>query len=342
MKPLRVLVLVHEDLVPPDTLKGLADNEIAQWRTEFDVISTLKRIGHEVQVVGVWDDLGRIGRALDEFKPHIAFNLLEEFHGKSLYDQHVASYLELMRQPYTGCNPRGLLLSHDKALSKKILSFHRVKVPQFALVPYGFQARDLRRLQYPLIVKSLFEEGSFAISQASLVRSEEKLRERIEYVRDKLETPVIVEEFIEGRELYIPIMGNRRLRVLPILELEFGDIPQGSARIATSRVKWDGKYQERRKITIAPATDLDPVLRRRIVHLGKRIYRALNLTGYARIDLRLAPDNQAFVLEANANPDIAAEGEFAVAAAVAGIDYEALLQHLIGLGLSYAETPWLQ
>ena len=132
-KKLRVLVLVHEDLVPPDTIEGLTAKEIAPWKTEWDVISTIKKMGHDVYPIGVYNNLGVIGNALIEHKPHVAFNLLEEFHGYPLYDQHVVSYLELMKQPYTGCNPRGLTISHDKALSKMVLAYHRIHIPAFAV-----------------------------------------------------------------------------------------------------------------------------------------------------------------------------------------------------------------
>ena len=135
MKSLRILVLVHEDLIPPANIKGYADAEIIQWKTEYDVVTTLEQIGHDVKVLGVRADLGVIREALLEFKPDIAFNLLEEFHDNPLYDHHVAGYLELMQQCYIGCNPRGLLIAHDKALSKKILSYHRIRVPKFAVYP---------------------------------------------------------------------------------------------------------------------------------------------------------------------------------------------------------------
>ncbi|MCP5143477.1 MAG: ATP-grasp domain-containing protein [Gammaproteobacteria bacterium] len=335
MKARRVLVLVHEDLVPPDSLDGYTEAEISQWQTEYDVVSTLRAIGHEVMVVGVYDDLGRIRQAMREFKPHITFNLLEEFHGNSLFDHHVASFLELMKQPYTGCNPRGLMLSHDKALTKKILSFHRIRVPRFAVLPHGYQARALHRLSFPLIVKSQIEEGSYGISQASIVRNEDKLRERVGYVRNKLNTPVIVEEYIEGRELYIPILGNTRLHVMPIIELHFGDVAPGTARIATSRLKWDAKYQSDRNVSISNAWNLDEALERQLMHVGKRIYRALGLSGYARIDVRLTEDNEIFVLEANPNPDISRDGEFALAAEAEDLSYEALLQKIITLGGNY-------
>ena len=137
MKRLRVLVLMHESLVPPASLEGYTEAEILEWKTEFDVVSTLREMGHEVLPLGVYDDLGDLRRATEDFKPHVWFNLLEEFHGVGVYDHHVVSYLELMKQQYTGCNPRGLLLAHDKPLAKKILSFHKISSPGFFVAPRG-------------------------------------------------------------------------------------------------------------------------------------------------------------------------------------------------------------
>ena len=141
MKRLRVLVLMHESLVPPETLDGYSEAEVLEWKTEFDVVTTLRELGHEVLPLGVCDDLGELRRATEDFKPHIWFNLLEEFHGVGVYDHHVVSYLELMKQQYTGCNPRGLLLAHDKPLAKKILSFHRIRSPMFFVAPRGKRKR---------------------------------------------------------------------------------------------------------------------------------------------------------------------------------------------------------
>ena len=168
-KKLRVLVLVHEDLVPPESIAGLTPKEIAPWRTEWDVISTVKKMGHDVYPIGVYNNLGVIGNALIEHKPHVAFNLLEEFHGYPLYDQHVVSYLELMKQPYTGCNPRGLTISHDKALSKMVLAYHRIHIPAFAVFHMNRKVKRSKRLQFPLLVKSISEEGSVGIARASIV-----------------------------------------------------------------------------------------------------------------------------------------------------------------------------
>jgi len=335
MKKLKVLVLMHEDLVPPESKKGYSDKEIVAWKTEFDVVSTLRDMGHEVLPTGVYDDLGVIRRAIRDFSPDIAFNILEEFHGNSLYDFHVASYLELMKLPYTGCNPRGLMIAHDKALSKKLLAYHRINTPRFCVFPLDTRVRIPNSLRYPLIVKSLVEEGSYGISQASVVYSAEKLSERIEYLHTKLNTPVMAEEYIEGRELYISIIGNMRLQTFPVLELEFGNMPDDSHNIATSRVKWDWRYQKEHKIDIVPVNDLDDKLLNELSHVGKRIYKILGLSGYARIDLRMTADGTLYVLEANANPDIGIGDEVCTSAGLTDISYEQLLQKIINLGLKY-------
>ncbi|HSR62786.1 MAG TPA: D-alanine--D-alanine ligase [Gammaproteobacteria bacterium] len=335
MKKLRALVLVHEDLVPPDSMEGYTDKEIIEWKTEYDVITTLREMGHEVHPLGVHDDLGVIRKAILEWKPHIAFNLLEEFHGHSLFDYHVASYLELMQQHYTGCNPRGLMLAHDKALSKKLLSFHRINIPRFAVIPIGKRPKKPSRLKFPLFVKSLCEEGSYGIAQASVVQNEDKLGERVTYLHEQLGTPVLVEEYIEGRELYLSIIGNNRLQTFPLIELQFGKAPDDMQKIATSRVKWDWEYQKKYGIDTVLARGIPETTRSRIARLGKRIFRILSLTGYARLDLRMTDEGRLFVLEANANPDIGYGEELSCATEATGMSYEALLQRVMNLGMRY-------
>ena len=335
MKKLRVLVLVHEDLVPPDSLSGYSDKEILEWKTEFDVVATLREMGHEVRPLGVYDDLGVIRRAIEDFTPDIAFNLLEEFHGNSLFDHHVASYLELMQLPYTGCNPRGLMVAHDKALAKKVLSFHRIRTPNFIVFPKNKVVRVPKRLRFPLFVKSLIEEGSYGIARASVVSNEEKLRERVRYLHNRLDTPVIAEEYIDGRELYMGMMGNSRIQALPILELQFNKWPEEVPRIATRKVKWDWDYQKQYGIEVRRVEDMDTSQIAALHKLGKRIFRTLDLNGYARIDLRVAENGEIYVLEANANPDVSYGGELATAAEMAGISYESFLERIIRLGLAY-------
>ncbi len=335
MKRLRILVLMHVDLVPPDTLKGYTEKEIVEWKTEYDVVTTLRAMGHEVMPLGLYDDMGVIRRAIEEWKPDIAFNLLEEFHGNSLFDHHVASYLELMQVPYTGCNPRGLMLAHDKALAKKILSFHRIRTPNFVVFPRGRPVRVPRRLRYPLFVKSLVEEGSYGIAQASIVPTEEKLHERVDFLHNRMDTPVIAEEYIEGREFYMALIGNARVEAMSVLELVFEKLPDDVPRIATRKVKWDWDYQKQYGIDVKPAKDLTTQERDALRKLGRRCYRLLDMNGYARIDVRVTAAGETYVLEANANPDISFGGEMCIAAEHAGTKYPALLEKILRLGLSY-------
>jgi D-alanine-D-alanine ligase len=333
-KKLRVIVLMLEDLIPPDTLENVEDKEVKDWRTEYDVVSTLRAMGHEVWPVGVRSELGVIRGAIDEHQPHIVFNLLEEFGGYPCFDQHVVSYLELMKQKYTGCNPRGLTLARDKALTKKILAYHRIHVPRFAVFPINRKPGGLPRLQYPLFVKSVSDEGSVGISQASLVRDAERLKERVEFIHRQNQTAAIVEEYIEGREIYVGVIGNRKLQAYTPWELIINNLPEGAANIATGKVKWDIPYQKKIGLETRPA-ELDPPTNRKFERLSKRIYRILGLTGYARIDYRLAADGRIYVLEVNPNPQIAHNEDFSDSAEHCGVEYQALLQKIITLGMSY-------
>lgn len=334
-RPMKILVLMHEDLVPPESIEGLSDQEIVPFKTEYDVLSALREMGHEAMPLGVASDLGVLRDTLRSFRPRVTFNLLEEFHGVAVYDQHVVSYLELMKRRYTGCNPRGLMLAHDKALSKQILTYHRIPTPEFFVYPLGRRFRRRKSLPYPLIVKSLTAEGSVGISQASVVTDEEQLRERIDFVHRTLGTDAIAERFVKGRELYVGVVGNQRLEAMPLWELRFEKMPDGVRRIATDKVKWDYDYQERHGIDWGPARGIPEDLQERIRRTCRRAYRALHLTGYARIDLRLEDDGRFFVLEANPNPDLSYGGEFADAAEAAGWSYQELLDRIVGLGLLY-------
>lgn len=332
---LRVLALVHRHLIPPDILPEGTDLVSAPWRTEYDVISTLRGLGHDVQALGVHDDLGDIRRASTEWKPHIAFNLLEGFDDVTIFDQNVVSHLELLKLSYTGCNPRGLLLARDKSLSKKLLAYHRIAVPEFEVFRIGRPIRRPKRLAFPLIVKSLTQEASIGISQASVVDTDEKLKERVEFIHASIGTAAIVERYIEGRELYVGILGNQALQALPVWELFFTNMPADAKRIATDRVKWSVKYQKKYGIESGPARDLPEAIADRIQHVCKRAYRALELSGYARIDLRLDEAGNVWLLEANPNPQIAKGEDFAASAEKVGIAYDSLLQRILNLGLRW-------
>lgn len=335
MRKYRVLALMHEDLVPPDSLEGHSEKEILEWKTEFDVCATLTEMGHQVLKLGVRNDLEVINRALDEFRPHVTFNLLEEFHGVTVYDQYVAAYLELMKQPYTGCNPRGLMLSRDKAIAKQILIFHRVPTPRFTVYPRGRTVKPPRRLDYPLFVKSTVEDASLGLSNDCIVHHPDELVDKVMGCHETVGTDALVEEYIEGREFYVGILGNQRLQVLPIWELRFTKLPEGEPNIATAKVKWDAAHQKRLGVKTQFARDLTETARKMIEHICKRVYRSLQLTGYARLDLRMRPDGRVYVLEANPNPNLSYGEDFAESAHKAGMPYEKLLDRIIGLGLRH-------
>jgi D-alanine-D-alanine ligase len=332
---LRVVALVHRHLIPPDKVAEGTNIDSAPWRTEYDVISTLASMGHEVETLPVHDDLGEIRRLVTEWKPHIAFNLLEGFDDITIFDQNVVSHLELLKLPYTGCNPRGLLMARDKSLSKKLLAYHRIPVPEFEVFRIGRPIRRPKRLTFPLIVKSLTQEASIGISQASVVDSDEKLKERVAFIHESIRTAALVEQYVEGREIYVGILGNQALQALPVWELFFTSMPEGARRIATDRVKWSVKYQNKYGIDSGPARDLPEAQAESIQHLCKRAYRALELSGYARIDLRLEENGNVWVLEANPNPQIAKGEDFAASAEKIGLSYETVLQRIINLGLRW-------
>lgn len=337
LKRRRIIVLVHESLIPPDDISNVPDEEVEVFKTEFDVREGLRALGHEVLMVGLTDELAPLRTAIEEFKPHVVFNLLEEFRGEAIFDVHVVGYLELQRTPYTGCNPRGLLLARDKALSKKVLAYHRIRVPNFRVFPRYRRIKRPRSLEFPLIVKSLIEEGSYGIAQASVVHNDKALEERISFIHDKILTDAVVEQYIVGREIYASVLGNHRLQVLPIWEIFLDKLPEDAPRIATRKVKWDLKYQEKHGVRIGRAKGLSEEMERRIGRLSRRICRRLGTDGCVRIDYRLDEEGRLYFLEANPNPDIAEEEEFSSAAKAAGIDYLDLLQKIVNLGIRRAE-----
>jgi D-alanine-D-alanine ligase len=338
LKRQRIIVLGHASLIPPEDVGKLSDEEIAPFKTELDVRQGLRSLGHEVLMVGVSDELTPLRTAIEGFKPHVVFNLLEEFRGEVMFDGHVVGYLELQRTPYTGCNPRGLVLARDKALSKQVLAYHRIQVPRFRVFPRYRKVTRPKRLEFPLIVKSLIEEGSYGIAQASLVSNDKALEERVAFIHDKIRTDAVVEQYISGRELYASVLGNHRLQVLPTWEIFLDNLPEDAPRIATRKVKWDLRYQKKHDIRIGQAKGLSAEMERRIARLSRRICRRLGTDGYVRIDFRLDESGDLYFLEANPNPDIGNGEEFAGAAEAAGTGYPALLQKIVNLGIRRAES----
>jgi D-alanine-D-alanine ligase len=328
---------MHSDLVPPENAKLENDKERLQtpWTTEYDVLKSLKKAGHQVETIGVYSDLKVIRTAIEDFRPNIIFNLLEEFDGDSVFDQNVVSYLELMKVPYTGSNPRGLILARDKGLTKKILTYHRIKTPKFMSFPKNKRYKTPKELTYPLIVKCLSEEASLGISKVSIVNSEDKLKERINYIHTKFEVDAIAEEFIKGREFFVGVMGNYRLETLPVWELKFNKVENAGNELYSRQAKWNEAYRKRRGIESSKA-DLTPELEKRIQTIAKKTYKALSLNGYARIDMRMDEQENIFIIEANPNPNIAMDDEFAESSYVnKKYTYPKLLNKILRLGRNW-------
>ncbi|MFH0964502.1 MAG: D-alanine--D-alanine ligase [Planctomycetota bacterium] len=336
MKKLRVLLVVDKDLVPPEDYKG-KDYTEEEWRTEYDVQVTLRELGHEVKTLGVVRNLEVIDEVFREWKPDIAFNLLQDVYTVIPYDYNMVAYFELLGLAYTGCNPMGLLISRDKAMTKKLLRYHRIHVPRFTVCRRDRKVKRSRRLEFPLIVKSLTEDASLGISGQSIVYDDESLAERVDFVHDRLESHAIVEQFIAGREFYVGVMGNTRLEVFPPWELIVEHKAQDAELLATRKVKWDRAYQKKHGVTTRAAKDLPEPLASRLGQISRRIYRVLNLSGYARLDFRLAEDGTAYLLEANANPDVAYGEDFAESAEHAGLPYGKVVQRILNLGLRWKE-----
>ena len=336
-KKLRVIMMTDEKLLPKGNFEDLSEKQRELRKTEFDVVAALEALGHEVWPIGVSNNVSVIRGAIDAHKPHIAFNLIEEFHGIGSFDQHVVSLLELMQQAYTGCNPRGLTLARDKGLTKMILGYHGLAVPEFAIFPQRRKGQRPPKLPFPLFVKSLTEEGSMGISSASIVNDDEKLAERVEFIHRATESTAIAEQFIEGREIYVGVMGNERTSVLPAWEMSMPDLKPDAPLIASDRAKWDPEYQRQVGLKTGPAK-LTKKVRLHLARLSKQIYNLLGMSGYARLDYRVTEEGKAYLLEANPNPQIAKDEDFSMSAKHMKIEYEELIQRILQIGMSYAET----
>jgi D-alanine-D-alanine ligase len=216
-----------------------------------------------------------------------------------------------------------------------ILSYHRLLVPNFAVFPMNRKIKRPKRLKFPLLVKSISEEGSVGISQASIVHDDEKLAQRVEFIHRQNKTAAIVEEYIKGREIYVSVIGNQNIQTYAPWELVMEKLPDGAENIATLKVKWDPTYQEKVGVKTR-AAELTPEQHKTLERLSKRIYRYLFLSGYARLDYRMTEEGQFYLLEANPNPQIAHNEDFADSAEHSGVAYDQLLQKIITVGLNYA------
>jgi D-alanine-D-alanine ligase len=332
-KKLKVLALF--DAVRPTTIDQDLTPELktVDWKTEAAVLKALDELGYEHEQLAIFDDLDLLRQKLQTFSPDVIFNLADQFRNNRAFDQHIVSFLALHDIPFTGCGASGLTLCKHKAISKKILSYHRIHTPNFVTIPRGKRIARPNHLKFPILVKPLKEEASYGIAQASFVESDEQFRERVTFLHENTDNDVIAEEYIEGRELYVSLMGNHRLQVFPVRELVFREVPPDEPKIATYRAKWDEAFRERWGLENRFAADLEPALVRHIEQVCKRIYRLLTIDGYARIDLRLNARNELHFIEANPNPALAPDEDFAESALKAGIAYPQLIDRIARLGM---------
>ena len=335
-KKLKVLALF--DAIRPTTIDQDLTKEMKteDWKTEANVLAALGELGYTTEHLAIFDNLDLLRQKLETFAPDVIFNLADQFKNNRGFDQNIASLLEMQGVPFTGCGATGLVLCKHKGTSKKILGYHHIHVPNFVVIPRGQRIARLKRPKFPLLVKPVKEEASYGISQASFVTSDEQFRERVAFIHEKHDADVIAEEYIEGREFYVSVMGNLKLTVFPIRELVFGQVPPNEPKIATYRAKWDEEYRKRWGLQNQFPEGLEPALVARIEETCKRIYRLLTIEGYARIDLRLTAANEIYFIEANPNPILAADEDFAQAAGKAGLTYPQLIDRIIRQGMKTA------
>ena len=328
-------VLVLFDGISPTKIDQdfSAEMKTEDWKTEANVMAALGALGYTAEHLAIFDDLDLLRQKLENFAPDILFNLVEQFKNNTGFDQNIVSLLEMQGVPFTGCGATGLTLCKHKGISKKILGYHHIHVPNFVVIPRGQRIARPKRLKFPILVKPLKEEASYGISQASFVETEEQFRERAAFIHEKHDEDVIAEEYIVGRELYVSLMGNLRVTVFPIRELVFREVPPDEPKIATYRAKWDEEYRKRWGLQNQFADGLDPALVAHIEQTCKRIYRLLTIDGYARIDLRLTAANEVFFIEANPNPILAEDEDFALSAGKAGLPYPQLIDRIIRHGM---------
>jgi D-alanine-D-alanine ligase len=333
-KKLKILALF--DAMSPTTIDQdlSAEMQTDNRKTEGHVMKALAELEYPAEYLAIFDDLDLIQQKLQQFNPDVIFNLADQFKNNRAFDQNIVSFLAMRGVAFTGCGSTGLTLCKNKAISKKILGYHRIHTPEFVTIARGKRIARTPRLKFPILVKPLKEEASLGISQASFVESDEQFKDRVQFIHEKYDNDVIAEEYIEGRELYVSVLGNHRLDVYPVRELVFKEVPPDEPKIATYKAKWDEEYRKRWGLDNQFAEGLDPAVLANIEQTCKRIYRLLTIDGYARLDLRLTRDNKVYFIEANPNPILAEDEDFAQSALRAGLSYPQLIERIIRVGLA--------
>jgi D-alanine-D-alanine ligase len=337
MKSLKIVLLFDLSLPIPQEDYHLYWNT-PDWKTEKDVKNALTKLGHTVVSYGLHNDIEPFLKLVKAEKPDLVFNMSEAFSGNRNFEPNMTALLQLIGVPFTGAGPKSLHLCKDKALTKIVLEYHDVLTPKFLVSKKAKPVQTLRDFPYPAFVKPLQLESSEGISQVSYVTNEKEALARVNYIHNRLGVDVIIEEFIDGRELYVGVLGNEKLQVFPPRELFFKHVPEDEPKFATFKIKWDANYRKKWGIDSGWAKELPELTEKKLAEDCKKIYRLLNIQGFARIDLRVKHTGEIYFIEANPNPSIAKNEDYALSASKVGIDYEELIGKIVNLSLSSAAS----
>ena len=298
-----------------------------------EIFESLAKLGHE-PFYYVLDGRTQSLQGLAKCGADLVFNLTESYAGDDTKEMHVAAYMDLVGLPYTGAGPHANFLAQDKAIAKKMFAFHGIRTPFFATA-YRGQIDHAHDISFPLIVKPMSEDGSIGINSDAVVTSIKELMERVQYIQDEFDSPALIEEYIEGREIYAAILGSyESTRALPLVELDLSKLPEGLPKIASYDVKFEKHTEAHRLTKSAVATDLDEETVTRLMETAIAAYRAVKLRDYGRIDMRLTPKGEVYVIEANPNPWLSSKHEFAMAAKASGLSYTQLIGEILDLALT--------
>jgi D-alanine-D-alanine ligase len=325
-------VLVDEDETPSTTDKAPVTRTLDKKEVEEEVAETLVKLGHE-PVMHEIDGTTKSLMALTRIDCDLVFNLCESFAGDSTADFKIAAFLELLGKRYTGSGSHGLMLAQDKATAKKIFAFHGITTPSFGKFLRG-RLDFTHDLDFPVIVKPAREDGSIGIEFSAVVNSIRELAERMDWLHQHFDSPVLVEEYIEGREMYVGVIGNEKPEALPVIELDLSKLPEGTPRIAGAEVKWGKGTKAYKDTKSAIATDLSEETVAALNQAAISAYQALELRDYGRVDMRLRADGRVHVIEANPNPWLSTRAEFAMAARKSGRTYTELIAEIVELAMA--------
>jgi D-alanine-D-alanine ligase len=323
---------------PPTRKKKARKKTRKEKEDREEIFEALAKLGHE-PFYHVLDGRVQSLHAITKCGADLIFNLTEAYAGDDTKEMNVAAYLDLLDIPYTGGGPHANFLAQDKATAKKMFAFHGIKTPFFA-TSYRGRIEHAHDISFPLIVKPILEDGSIGIDENAVVTSVKELMERVQYIQDEFDSPALIEEYIEGREIYAAILGSyETARVLPLVELDLSRLPKGTPKIASWDVKFEKDTEAHKLTKSAVAENLDEETTTRLSDTALAAYQAVKLRDYGRIDMRLTPKGEVYVIEANPNPWLSSKQEFAMAAKAAGLSYTQLIGEIVDMAMARYPTP---